>query len=112
MLSVPEGCDPLPVYRTGQSSQRTDHWPYRLVFEASVSGSGETADWAEARAIAEKTQLMLAGGLTAANAADAIRRVRPWGIDVSSGVEREPGRKDPEKIREFIARVRATETLQ
>ena len=110
ILSVPAGCEPLPVYRTGQCAP--DQWPARLVFEGATSGSGKTADWTEAQAIAERTQLILAGGLSAANVADAIRRVRPWGVDVSSGVEREPGRKDPQMIREFIARVRATETPQ
>ena len=50
-----------------------------------------------------------AGGLDADNVVDAIRRVRPWGVDVSSGVERRRGEKDPRKIEEFVARVRALE---
>lgn len=109
-LSLPEDCAPLPVYRSGGSSPKG--WPPRLLFEGATSGSGETADWAEARAIAQTTQLILAGGLTPDNAARAIRQVRPWGVDVSSGVENAPGRKDPGKIETFIARARATENGQ
>lgn len=106
VLSVPDGCAPLPVYRTNQSPPET--WPHRLLFEGSASGSGEPADWAEAKTIANSTHLILAGGLAVSNVADAITRVRPWGVDVSSGVEHQPGHKDPKKIREFIARARET----
>jgi phosphoribosylanthranilate isomerase len=80
-----------------------------LLFEGAVSGSGRTADWTEARALAAETQLILAGGLDAANVRAAIEAVRPWGVDVSSGVERRRGEKDSVKIREFVARVRAME---
>jgi phosphoribosylanthranilate isomerase len=100
-------CTPLPVYRDGRTLPPT--LPMRLLFEGAVSGSGTTADWTEAAALAGRTQLILAGGLDPANVGDAIRRVRPWGVDVSSGVERSRGEKDPEKIREFVARVRAEE---
>lgn len=83
--------------------------PARLLFEGAVSGTGETADWDEAKTLARKTRLVLAGGLTPDNVADAIRRVAPWGVDVSSGVERQRGIKDPGKIKAFVARVRALE---
>jgi phosphoribosylanthranilate isomerase len=86
--------------------------PPRLLFEGAVSGGGTTADWDEAASLAPRTQLVLAGGLSAGNVGDAIRRVRPWGVDVSSGVERRRGEKDPEKIREFVARARAVEEEQ
>jgi indole-3-glycerol phosphate synthase/phosphoribosylanthranilate isomerase/anthranilate synthase/indole-3-glycerol phosphate synthase/phosphoribosylanthranilate isomerase len=64
-------------------------------------GSGETHDWNIARLAAQQTPIFLAGGLTPENVAEAIRRVRPWGVDVSSGVETN-GHKDPAKIQAFI----------
>jgi phosphoribosylanthranilate isomerase len=103
-IELPRGCVALPVYRDGRSPQSP---PARLLFEGGKSGSGRTADWDEARALASRAELILAGGLDASNVADAISRVRPWGVDVSSGVERRRGEKDPQMIREFVARVRA-----
>jgi phosphoribosylanthranilate isomerase len=81
-----------------------------MLFEGKLSGSGETADWDEARQLAQHSQLILAGGLNPQNVAAAIAQVRPWGVDVSSGVEHSRGRKDPARIHEFIARVRALES--
>jgi phosphoribosylanthranilate isomerase len=103
-IDLPPSCTALPVYRDGRAPKAP---PARMLFEGAKSGSGRTADWDEARALAARCELILAGGLDAANVADAIRTVRPWGVDVSSGVERRRGEKDPQKIREFIARVRA-----
>lgn len=65
-------------------------------------GSGETGDWELARAAAAEHDLLLAGGLTPENVADAILRVRPWGVDVASGVERSRGEKDVNRIAAFI----------
>src|SRR5262245_36294451 len=81
--------------------------PQRLLFEGPVSGTGEVADWQMAAQVARSTQLVLAGGLNPANVAQAIERVRPYGVDVSSGVESAPGVKDVEKIREFVRNARA-----
>jgi phosphoribosylanthranilate isomerase len=103
-IELPRGCAALPVYRDGRSPESP---PARLLFEGAKSGSGRTADWDEARALSSRTQLILAGGLDATNVVDAIRRVQPWGVDVSSGVEKRRGEKDPRMIREFVARVRA-----
>lgn len=69
-------------------------------------GNGMVADWSIAREIARVFPILLAGGLNAENAQDAILQVQPWGVDVSSGVERAPGLKDHAKVREFIARVK------
>jgi phosphoribosylanthranilate isomerase len=67
---------------------------------------GETADWQAAAVHAHETELVLAGGLSAANVGEALRRVRPFGVDVSSGVESRRGVKDPGLIREFIETAR------
>jgi phosphoribosylanthranilate isomerase len=66
-------------------------------------GTGRTIDWALAASVAERRETILSGGLNAANVAEAIARVRPFMVDVSSGVESSPGRKDPEKLRAFFS---------
>ena len=72
-------------------------------------GTGQTADWSVARQAAQKVPLLLAGGLLPVSVADAIRQVRPWGVDVASGVEQSPGVKDPHKVTAFIRAVRQIE---
>jgi phosphoribosylanthranilate isomerase len=69
-------------------------------------GTGRTGDWPAARTLAEDYPLLLAGGLKPENVAQAIRAVRPWGVDVASGVESSPGRKDITKMRAFISAAR------
>jgi phosphoribosylanthranilate isomerase len=70
---------------------------------AVYGGSGEVADWKFAREVSEKfPSVYLAGGLNANNVADAIRAVRPFAVDVASGVESSPGKKDPKKVEAFI----------
>jgi phosphoribosylanthranilate isomerase len=73
-------------------------------------GSGKTADWEVARKATAAHRIILAGGLTVENVGDAIRLVRPYGVDVASGVESKPGRKEHGKLREFIQEVRRAET--
>jgi phosphoribosylanthranilate isomerase len=69
-----------------------------------AGGSGQTFDWAGLPTC--KKPMLLAGGLSPANVSEAIRDARPWGVDVSSGIERMPGIKDPQKMRDFVAAVR------
>jgi phosphoribosylanthranilate isomerase len=103
-LAIPKELAVMPVLRAGHDLPTA--LPRRLLFEGAVSGSGETADWKAAAVLSKQSQLVLAGGLNAANVAAAIRAVGPFGIDVSSGVEREPGIKDAGKIEEFVRAAR------
>jgi phosphoribosylanthranilate isomerase len=75
-----------------------------VLLDGADAGSGRAFDWELAEGAPRGMRLLLAGGLTPENVADAIRRVRPWGVDVSSGVETSPGsgRKDPRRLRAFI----------
>ena len=69
-------------------------------------GTGQRCDWARAKKIASRHRVILAGGLNPENVAEAIRQVQPYGVDVSSGVEKKPGQKDPEKVAMFIRMAR------
>lgn len=107
-LRVPAGLAVMPVIRGGVGPKPDLHRNHaRVLFEGPVSGVGSTSDWNSAAQLARTTQLVLAGGLNATNVADAISAVRPFGVDVSSGVEAAPGIKDPAKIHEFVRRARA-----
>jgi phosphoribosylanthranilate isomerase len=68
-------------------------------------GTGQPTDWHRAAAAAESHLIILAGGLTPENVAEAIRLVRPYAVDVASGVESRPGKKDPAKLRAFLSEV-------
>lgn len=78
-------------------------------------GTGTVFDWQKAAPIVEQmkqvVRVVVAGGLNPTNVSEAIHTLRPWGVDVSSGVELKPGRKDPEKVRAFVAAVRQAERL-
>jgi phosphoribosylanthranilate isomerase len=111
-IEVPNDVDVWPVYREGNEVTDTlRHSPAVSVtpflYEGAASGRGETVDWSRAAALAENGRMILAGGLNLENVADAIATVRPYGVDVSSGVESAPGEKDLQKIREFISAAKA-----
>jgi len=80
-----------------------------ILIDSATPGSGEVFDWSLAEGAPSNRRIILAGGLTSANVADAIRVVRPWGVDVSTGVESRPGRKDASKIRAFVEAAKAAE---
>ncbi|MEY2438473.1 MAG: phosphoribosylanthranilate isomerase [Acidimicrobiaceae bacterium] len=73
-----------------------------VLVDSPTPGSGDMFDWSLAEGAPHGRRVILAGGLTPDNVAEAIARVRPWGVDVSTGVESEPGRKDARKVRDFI----------
>lgn len=107
-LTLPDDCARLPVYRDDDTAldSHSAKMPARFLFEGAQSGTGERADWSAAAALAGRGELVLAGGLSPDNVEEALAAVAPWGVDVSSGVERAPGEKDPARIAAFIGRVR------
>ena len=104
-LRTPQSLARLPVLRA--SRVVPEPLPARVLYEGETSGTGLACDWTGAQAIARRTQLVLAGGLNPLNVAAAIAAVRPFGVDVSSGVEERPGLKSPQKILEFAESARA-----
>ncbi len=108
---------PLPLWRAvrlsdGLCRPPPDNWPaeYYVVDAAPAGvygGTGQTADWSAAAEFARRHAMLLAGGLTPENVAEAVSAVRPAGVDVASGVEAAPGRKDRTRVRSFIEHARA-----
>ena len=113
VLDIPNDLECWPVLRQGNRVADTLGLGIKVtdtfLYEGAKSGAGETVDWARAAEVAKQGNMILAGGLSAANVAEAVRIVRPFGVDVSSAVESAPGVKDPELIREFISAARAAE---
>jgi phosphoribosylanthranilate isomerase len=102
----------VPVMKAVWSGhEEVASWPARVRLLLDVhdpvarGGTGRTIDWTAAAGIAAQREIMLAGGLTPDNVAEAIARVRPFGIDVSSGVERAPGIKDLRRLRALFEAV-------
>jgi phosphoribosylanthranilate isomerase len=106
----------LPVIkalRMGQGTDKLDFSSYRgvaaFLLDSALSGhyggTGTTGNWHLARGAAQSQRIILAGGLTPENVAEAIRIVRPYAVDVASGVELRPGKKDPVKLRTFFDEV-------
>ena len=100
----------------GFSFSTFDAYPdaFAFLFDAvragQYGGTGQTTDWALARRAADSHRIILAGGLTPENVGAAIRLVRPYAVDVASGVESRPGKKDPAKLAEFLQEVRRAES--
>jgi phosphoribosylanthranilate isomerase len=95
--------------------QESEKWVNAIFLDSGTpqqpGGTGVAFDWLESTPIAEtirrsRFDLVVAGGLNPANVGEAIRILNPWGVDVVSGVESRPGKKDPEKVRAFIGAVR------
>ncbi len=107
-LQVPDNIVRWPVLRQ-RAGETPDRLPEVFVYEGADSGTGRTIDWSKAREVAARGRMILAGGLNPDNVAAAIREVRPWGVDASSGLESGPGSKDIELIRRFIGAARAAE---
>lgn len=110
-LSASESVEPFlntSVYIRESATESVDK-PAFLV-DAAVKGvyggSGVKADWNFASELAKQHKFLLAGGLTPENVADAVKQVKPWGVDVASGVESSPGVKDEAKMIEFVKAVR------
>ena len=106
-LGLPHTLSVLPVLRAGSAPACL--LPRRMLCEGRVSGSGQIPDWQQAAELARRAEVILAGGLNPGNVAEAIRRVQPFGVDVSSGVEQSPGVKSIQKIEQFVAAARAAE---
>jgi phosphoribosylanthranilate isomerase len=88
-------------------------WPLLDAHDAARrGGTGRTIDWDVAARVARARRVILAGGLDASNIRHAIARVRPFAVDVSSGVEREPGIKDPDRLRAFVEGVAAADAAR
>ena len=107
----------LKAFRVGPdfSLATLDAYPdaFAFLFDAAYAGqyggTGRTTDWALARRAALTSRIILAGGLKVENVAAAIRLVRPFAVDVASGVESKPGKKDHARLRDFIQEVRRAE---
>jgi len=101
-LRFPPECSPRQA-----ASQAASYADCTLVIDAAVpgayGGTGRRADWSLAAELARQRRVVLAGGLSSENVAAAVEQVKPWAVDVSSGVESEPGRKDENKLRAFAA---------
>ena len=100
------------------SNDAIDRWPAGMMVLLDAhdpvrrGGTGRTIDWAAAASVAARRPIVLAGGLNPDNVADAVERVRPFGIDVSSGVEAAPGVKDHGRLKQLFDAIREAEVGQ
>jgi len=96
----------VPQHVNGFACEQAPALLVDAVVKCAYGGTGVTADWSAAAELAKRYLLLLAGGLTPENVAEAVRQVRPWGVDVASGVESAPGVKDAGKMKAFVQAVR------
>jgi phosphoribosylanthranilate isomerase len=105
-----------PVLRAvgvDEADERCTMWPVNTTFLVDATdrvrrgGTGRVVDWDKAAALARTRRIVLAGGLTSANVADAIAHVAPYGVDVSSGIEDAPGVKNAEQVARFLESARS-----
>ena len=98
----------IKAFRAGsrELEQAQDYGADIVLVDADQPGSGKIFDWALAERAAGSLPVMVAGGLSPTNVAVAIAKTRPWGVDVSTGVESSPGRKDPRLVRNFVIAAR------
>jgi len=102
VIKVFPGGDPALAHAAGYGADI-------VMLDSASPGSGKVFDWSLAEGAPSGLRILLAGGLTPENVGEAIERVRPWGVDVATGVESEPGVKDPSKVRRFIQAAQAAE---
>lgn len=103
---VPFAIQAFPAGSAAAASA-ADYGVDAVMIDAPGPGSGQVFDWRLADGVPDGMRLVLAGGLTPDNVAEAIARVHPWGVDVASGVETAPGRKDPLLVKAFVAAAKA-----
>lgn len=106
----------LPAFRVQDSDdltamrfERGDHPLLDTWMADTIGGTGRTWAWPQAKSIARRYPVVVSGGLTADNVDAVVRELHPWAVDVCSGVEAEPGRKDPAKLRAFVEAVRGVD---
>ena len=109
LLRLPTQLEILPVLRGAPSEAQP--LPKRFLFEGPTSGAGVPCDWSVAHGVARRGELVLAGGLNPANVVQAVVEVRPFGVDVSTGVEVRPGVKDPAEIAKFVKAARESRAV-
>jgi phosphoribosylanthranilate isomerase len=97
----------VPKSINGFARQEPPAFLVDAAVKGTYGGTGVTADWRSAAELAKHYPILLAGGLTPENVQAAIQQVRPWGVDVASGVESSPGVKDAGKLKAFVKAVRA-----
>jgi phosphoribosylanthranilate isomerase len=112
-------CRIIKAFRVGPGTLAQDFKPYEdcvkgflldTFVEGQEGGTGKSFDWSMIELLSLQLPVILAGGLTPENAADAVRAVRPFAIDINSGVEDEPGRKNYEKLQSLVKRVAAADS--